>query len=154
MPTTNIDGTEGCHVSNEYGKPLKTNTYQLIKLIFVVFYYLQELLETAQLLNLDAQILISCLTRANCAWTNIDNGPDLDALTSNRIRNAMCRTLYGRLFTWIIGRINDALKSKYCDRGKCLAILDFYGFENTEKNSFEQIAINYCNERLHQVSKV
>lgn len=120
-----------------------------IKFVFCI----TELLETAQLLNLDAQILISCLTQANCNWMHTDNGSDLDALTANCLRNSMCRTLYGRLFTWIIGRINDALKSKYCDRGKCLAILDFYGFENTERNSFEQIAINYCNERLHQVSR-
>lgn len=63
----------------------------------------------------------------------------------------MCRTLYGRLFTWIINRINESIKLKQFIQGKSLGILDFYGFENLENNSFEQLAINYSNEKLHQV---
>lgn len=62
----------------------------------------------------------------------------------------MCRTLYGRLFTWVINRINESIKLKQYIRGKSLGILDFYGFENLENNSFEQLAINYSNEKLHQ----
>ncbi|XP_037911056.1 unconventional myosin-Ib isoform X2 [Hermetia illucens] len=125
VPVTNIDGSEGCQVSNDY-----------------------ELQETAQLLNLDAQILLNCLTRANPLWVHEDNGTELDARQASLTRNTLCRTLYGRLFTWIVNRINDNLKST--QREKNLALLDFYGFEILDNNSFEQLAINYCNEKLHQ----
>ncbi|XP_055848851.1 unconventional myosin-Ia isoform X2 [Episyrphus balteatus] len=125
VPITNIDGTEGCQVSNDY-----------------------ELQETAQLLNLDAQILLHCLTRASAACMHEDAGCELDARQATAYRNTLCRTLYSRLFTWLVNRINDSLKSN--QREKNLALLDFYGFEIFDNNSFEQFAINYCAEKIHQ----
>lgn len=62
----------------------------------------------------------------------------------------LCKTLYNRLFTWLITRINDIIKVKRFSKRKVLGVLDFYGFEVFDKNSFEQLAINYCNEKLQQ----
>ncbi len=104
-------------------------------------------METAQLLNLDAQILLNCLTRADNGWSTIENGSDADFTNANRTRNSLCRIMYSRLFTWVVNRINDLLKSKSMLRGKNFGVLDFYGFENFEFNSFEQLIINYCDER-------
>lgn len=65
----------------------------------------------AQLLNIDAQILINCITRIDANDTiEIDNCTELDAISATHLRNLLCRTLYGRLFTWVIHRINDSLK--------------------------------------------
>ncbi|KAL7727782.1 hypothetical protein ACLKA6_019725 [Drosophila palustris] len=126
VPVTNIDGTEGCQISNVY-----------------------EVQETAQLLNLDAQILINCLTRANStSSTQEDVGCEMDARQAASYRNTLCRTLYSRLFTWLVNKINETLKST--QREKNLALLDFYGFEVLEHNSFEQFAINYSAEKTHQ----
>ncbi|XP_030370205.1 unconventional myosin-Ia isoform X2 [Scaptodrosophila lebanonensis] len=126
VPVTNIDGTEGCQVSNVY-----------------------EVQETAQLLNLEAQILINCLTRANSTnSTQEDVGCEMDARQAANNRNTLCRTLYSRLFTWLVNKINETLKST--QREKNLALLDFYGFEVLDHNSFEQFAINYSAEKIHQ----
>lgn len=129
-----------------------------------------EIRDIAQLLELDEQILLNCLTKSGSSWLQIENGSELDAINANLINKALCRTLYGRLFTFVVNRINDALKVRlrrrfYCDsrlnfirsqiknltnRGRNLGILDFFGFESLDKNSFEQLNINYCNERIHQ----
>lgn len=77
-------------------------------------------------------------------------GSELDARQASSIRNILCRTLYSRLFTWLVNKINDTLKST--KREKNLALLDFFGFEILEKNSFEQFTINYSSEKIHQVS--
>lgn len=76
-------------------------------------------------------------------------GCELDARQAANARNTLCRTLYGRLFTWLVNKINEILKST--QREKNLALLDFYGFELLEINSFEQFAINYSAEKIHQV---
>ncbi|KQS52394.1 unconventional myosin-Ia isoform X2 [Drosophila erecta] len=126
VPITNIDGTEGCQVSNVY-----------------------EVQETAQLLNMEAQILINCLTRANSSNSaQEDVGCEMDARQAAINRNTLCRTLYSRLFTWLVNKINESLKST--QREKNLALLDFYGFEVLDHNSFEQFAINYSAEKIHQ----
>ena len=65
------------------------------------------------------------------------------------IRDAISKGLYGRLFSWIVRRINVSivprnLPSDYLSVG----ILDIFGFENFKKNSLEQLNINIANEQL------
>ncbi|KFZ64208.1 Myosin-IIIa, partial [Podiceps cristatus] len=68
------------------------------------------------------------------------------------VRDAMAKALYGRLFSWIVNRINTLLKpDKHLsenDEGLNIGILDIFGFENFKKNSFEQLCINIANEQI------
>nr|XP_043878257.1 myosin-IIIa isoform X2 [Solea senegalensis] len=68
------------------------------------------------------------------------------------VRDAMGKALYGRLFSWIVNRINALLRPdsqpEEDDKGFNIGILDIFGFENFKKNSFEQLCINIANEQI------
>ncbi|QDZ17982.1 heavy chain of myosin [Chloropicon primus] len=64
-------------------------------------------------------------------------------------RDALCKEMYSMLFAWLIHVINITMASKN-DPKNFIAVLDIFGFEVFEQNSFEQLCINYANEVLHQ----
>ncbi|XP_026123991.1 unconventional myosin-IXa-like isoform X6 [Carassius auratus] len=68
------------------------------------------------------------------------------------VRDSMAKSLYSALFDWIVFRINHALLNQRDleESAKILSIgvLDIFGFEDYENNSFEQFCINFANERL------
>lgn len=64
-------------------------------------------------------------------------------------RDALAKHIYAELFNWIVVIINNALVSDI-PRHKFIGVLDIYGFETFEINSFEQFCINYANEKLQQ----
>ncbi|XP_076602587.1 unconventional myosin-Ib isoform X2 [Chaetodon auriga] len=66
-------------------------------------------------------------------------------------RDALAKNLYSRLFSWLVTRINESIKAQTKARHKVMGVLDIYGFEIFEDNSFEQFIINYCNEKLQQI---
>ncbi|XP_075988529.1 dilute class unconventional myosin [Anticarsia gemmatalis] len=64
-------------------------------------------------------------------------------------RDALAKRLYGELFAWLVRAVNRALHTKH-DNRHFIGVLDIYGFETFEINSFEQFCINYANEKLQQ----
>uniref|UniRef100_A0A8D0CJM9 Myosin IB n=1 Tax=Scleropages formosus TaxID=113540 RepID=A0A8D0CJM9_SCLFO len=66
-------------------------------------------------------------------------------------RDALAKNLYSRLFSWLVTRINESIKVHWLFSKKVMGVLDIYGFEIFENNSFEQFIINYCNEKLQQI---
>jgi myosin-1 len=65
-------------------------------------------------------------------------------------RDALAKAIYNNLFDWIVERVNVSLKARGTT-AHSIGILDIYGFEIFEKNSFEQLCINYVNEKLQQI---
>ena len=78
-------------------------------------------------------------------------------MTHIRYISSSIQAIYERLFTWIVSRVNACINvhdsSGYYNRYKrtLIGVLDIYGFEIFDANSFEQFCINYCNEKLQQL---
>ena len=72
-------------------------------------------------------------------------------------RDALCKEIYGRLFKTIVQQANYTLNSSVEmeindqeNHASCIGLLDIFGFEDFPVNSFEQLCINYANEKLQQ----
>jgi myosin heavy subunit len=61
-------------------------------------------------------------------------------------KDTLSKALYSNMFDWVIRKINETLKTK--ESPFSIGILDIFGFEVFEVNSFEQLCINYANEKL------
>ncbi|KAG5519156.1 hypothetical protein PMAC_002244 [Pneumocystis sp. 'macacae'] len=74
----------------------------------------------------------------------------LNPLQANSTKDALAKSIYNNLFEWILKEINLSMKARE-DVSYTIGILDIYGFEVFENNNFEQICINYVNEKLQQI---
>ncbi|XP_017275826.1 unconventional myosin-VIIa [Kryptolebias marmoratus] len=69
-------------------------------------------------------------------------------------RDAVVKAIYNKLFIWIVGKINSVIYKKLSSKPRSsflsIGLLDIFGFENFQTNSFEQLCINFANEKLQQ----
>lgn len=71
-------------------------------------------------------------------------------------RDALAKLTYSSLFVWLVKCVNDRLAessasySKDITKSGFIGVLDIYGFEFFDTNGFEQLLINYCNEKLQR----
>ncbi|XP_026152300.1 myosin-IIIb isoform X1 [Mastacembelus armatus] len=112
----------------------------------------EALENAASLLSIGPEELQEALT-SQCVVTRgetIIRTNTVDKATD--VRDAMSKALYGRLFSWIVNRINSLLQPDVstcaAESGMNVGILDIFGFENFKKNSFEQLCINIANEQI------
>jgi len=63
---------------------------------------------------------------------------------------ALSKAAFARAFNWIVDKCNETLDVKTVKRAYFIGVLDIAGFETFEENGFEQLCINFTNERLQQ----
>ncbi|GAB4838000.1 hypothetical protein Ancab_027527 [Ancistrocladus abbreviatus] len=104
---------------------------------------------TAELLMCDAKSLEDALIKRVMVTPEEIITRTLDPVSAAIGRDALAKTLYSRLFDWLVDKINISIgqdpNSKYI-----IGVLDIYGFESFKFNSFEQFCINFTNEKLQQ----
>ncbi|XP_027625441.1 unconventional myosin-Ia [Tupaia chinensis] len=117
--------------------------------------------EIGEMMGLNSQELERALCSRTMETAKEKVVTALNVIQAQYARDALAKNIYSRLFNWIVNRINESIKvSKVPPRShsptchtkkKVMGVLDIYGFEILEDNSFEQFVINYCNEKLQQV---
>ncbi|MCI4381971.1 hypothetical protein PGIGA_G00258110 [Pangasianodon gigas] len=112
-----------------------------------------EVLPTiSELLEVKEEMLFEALTTRKTVTVGERLIVPYKLAEAGTVRDSMAKSLYGALFDWIVFRTNHALLNNKDleDSAKILSIgvLDIFGFEDYENNSFEQFCINYANERL------
>ncbi|DBA67096.1 TPA: hypothetical protein ACH3X2_001422 [Trebouxia sp. C0005] len=104
----------------------------------------------AALLQMSEPALMSALTSRNIVARGETIVTQLKMDGAVDARDALAKATYAGLFKWLVDRINAALSVGKKKTETSLSILDIYGFECFKENSFEQLCINYANERLQQ----
>ncbi|KAM4590632.1 myosin VIIAa isoform 2-T2 [Fundulus diaphanus] len=113
-----------------------------------------HLTTAATLLEVDCKDLMNCLTSRTLITRGETVSTPLSMEQALDVRDAFVKGIYGRLFVWIVEKINAAIYRPTSSQPKALrrsiGLLDIFGFENFTINSFEQLCINFANENLQQ----
>uniref|UniRef100_A0A7M4F833 Myosin VC n=1 Tax=Crocodylus porosus TaxID=8502 RepID=A0A7M4F833_CROPO len=102
-----------------------------------------------ELLDLDSEPMAQWLCQRKIITSSETVIKPMTKLQALNARDALAKKIYSHLFDYIVERINQALQFT----GKqhtFIGVLDIYGFETFDVNSFEQFCINYANEKLQQ----
>ncbi|XP_015784428.1 myosin-IB [Tetranychus urticae] len=112
----------------------------------------KPIISLAKLLKCETESLRQAFTNKSIEVRNELVSTPLSRDQAIYARDALAKAIYERLFTWLVKKLNSSLvsKEKSPDRS-VIGLLDIYGFEIFESNSFEQFCINYCNEKLQQL---
>ncbi|XP_038556863.1 unconventional myosin-IXAa isoform X4 [Micropterus salmoides] len=106
----------------------------------------------SELLEVKEEMLFEALTTRKTVTVGEKLIVPYKLAEAGTVRDSMAKSLYSALFDWIVFRINHALLNikDLVETTKILSIgvLDIFGFEDYENNSFEQFCINFANERL------
>ncbi|KAL8502981.1 hypothetical protein ACS0TY_021924 [Phlomoides rotata] len=104
---------------------------------------------TAELLKCDPKSLEDALIKRVMVTPEEVITRTLDPEAALGSRDALAKTVYSRLFDWLVEKINISIGQDPNSKA-IIGVLDIYGFESFKHNSFEQFCINFTNEKLQQ----
>eukprot|EP00808_Paulinella_micropora_P005871 g56997.t1 len=96
--------------------------------------------------ELEHQLLTTTLVMKGQAPITMGLAPE----EANASRDAIAKFVYEKNFDWLVQRINKSIGLGGASKGRSIGILDIFGFEIFEQNQFEQLCINFANEKLQQ----
>ncbi|XP_021303107.1 myosin-17 isoform X4 [Sorghum bicolor] len=107
-------------------------------------------------LNAAAELLMcDCGNLENALIKRKINTPEgvittiVDPNSATVSRDGLAKQIYSRLFDWLVNRLNASI-GQDTSSDRLIGVLDIYGFESFKTNSFEQLCINFTNEKLQQ----
>lgn len=106
--------------------------------------------QAAKCLSVDSKTLGRAVTYRTIRTRGETVSTPLKIDECQKTRDALAKAVYQRAFKQLVGFLNESLNAK--ERVELnLGLLDIFGFEIFQRNSFEQLLINYTNERLQQI---
>lgn len=111
-----------------------------------------NLVKACELLGVDPFNFAKWITKKQIVTRSEKIVSNLNHKQSLVSRDSVAKYIYSALFDWLVGYINQDLCPPEVEAQikTFIGVLDIYGFEHFEKNSFEQFCINYANEKLQQ----
>nr|XP_039264286.1 unconventional myosin-VIIa-like [Styela clava] len=108
----------------------------------------------SDLLGVNCEVFKKALTQQTRKMGNEKVTSKLSILQAQDAKDAYIKSLYSRIFIRIVSKINSVIYSREESQDKSgilsIGLLDIFGFENFENNGFEQLCINFANEKLQQ----
>jgi myosin V len=110
------------------------------------------LVKAANLLGIDAPSFAKWTTKKQITTRAEKIVSSLNLKQALVVRDSVAKFVYSSLFDWLVSVMNSSLATEEVNRAAktFIGVLDIYGFEHFQKNSFEQFCINYANEKLQQ----
>jgi myosin-5 len=111
-----------------------------------------DLKTLADLMQVPAEQLALAMTERSFHTRDETHKVPLNATAAKEACDALAKEAYQKIFLWLVSSINEATSANDEDGKKygTIGLLDIFGFEVFKVNRFEQLCINYANEKLQQ----
>mmetsp|Transcript_22112 Transcript_22112/g.44341 ORF Transcript_22112/g.44341 Transcript_22112/m.44341 type:complete len:1202 (-) Transcript_22112:127-3732(-) len=111
-----------------------------------------ELIKLSDIMEIPIQEIESCLTSRLVKARNETFTVHLKVSDARQSRDTLAKSIYSSIFDYMVGMLNDATEDKSKpsgeERAPVINLLDIFGFESYPTCLFEQLCINYANEKI------